>query len=127
MRLLNPEWVDLMHLPADAVDRRALIHEAADEVEDGVRLRSRPFGGIVVVVELRVRIGVVGELKRHRDVFGPDLLMPEGIGSELPVIVANRLVDYVPGRDSSAIAPDHGHDVITHNGDHLVAGEVPAG
>jgi hypothetical protein len=38
--LLNPERIDLMHLPTDAIYGHALIYEAADEVEDRIGLRS---------------------------------------------------------------------------------------
>ncbi len=108
-------------LPADAMDGDALLLEALHQLEDGVAFAADAFGAVVVVVELGVRVGLMRELERERDVVGADGGEP-GRLAKLAGRVIDGFVDDVPGDDAPLVAAHDRRDVLLEDGDGVFAG-----
>ena len=111
-------------LLADPVDAQALRLQPLDEAHGGVPLGRLPEV-VVVVVELRVGVGLVGELEGLREVVLADRLEP-GCLPQRPVLVEG-LVHDVPAADAAAVAAHDRRDVVPQAGEQRVAvGLLPA-
>ena len=102
-----------MALHADAVDPRpACLQFARPASRPSSASRRIPFV-VVVVVQLGVRIGLVGKLIGLVDVVVADDFEPLRLAASCRRGI-DRFVDDVPAVDPALVAADHGVDVLSH-------------
>ena len=120
-------------LDPHAVDRRAVLDQPPEQHHRTLVLGAG-LDAVVVVVQLGVRVGLVGVLEREREELRPHGPQPLGVAEVLRLgrlgvaAVVDRLVDDVPALDLPLVAPDQRGDVVLHAlGDDLLvaAGEEP--
>ena len=98
-------------LVADAVDAQPARLQVLDQ-PDHARALRRLLEVVVVVIELDVRIGFMGEFERLGDVVVADAVVPRRLAQR--AILVDRLVDDVPAMDLSLVATDNGVNVVAH-------------
>jgi hypothetical protein len=131
-----------VHLQTHAVDGDAARDHPADELVDRVALATATFGAEVVVEQLRVRVGGVGQDEGAVDVVFTDQAAKDrvapavthgvvGVGHVRRVAASEArrvhhpatqkgFVDDVVSVDAPPVTADHGGDVPLHRGQHLV-------
>ena len=109
-----------MSLDTDAAYRHAFGLQLFDERDRPVAL-GFVFEVVVVVDELRLRVGLVRILEGLLDVVGADDLVPERLTQR--AVFVEGFVDHVPALDLALVAADDGEDMVLHAGEQGVAGE----
>ncbi len=102
-----------MALEADAVDGDAAGLEVLDHGVDGVRLGADPVRAVVVVAELRARVGGAGGAEGRLDPVVAGALQV-GVATHALRPVGERLVDHVPGVDLAPVVRGDLRDVVEH-------------
>ena len=94
-----------MHLQTDSINRNAAVPQPFHQLVDRLRFGIHTFGSLVVVKQLRIRVGLMRPLECQGDVFRPDAAQPDGI---LQIALrVERFVDYIPGVDLTPVATNH--------------------
>src|SRR5438552_256325 len=104
-------------LQPDGRDRDSLVSEPPDQL-DGALPLGRALELVVVVVQLRVGVGLVGKPERRGEVVLSQNREPGGASQR--AVVVERLVHDVPALDPAAVAPHHGVDVVAQAGEQRV-------
>ena len=101
------------------MDRCAVLDQAFEQ-HHRTRVLGAGLDAVVVVIQLGVRIGFVGELERERQEFRPHGLQPRGIAEVLRLgrlgvaAVVDRFIDDIPAPDLSLVAAHQRADVVLH-------------
>ena len=90
-------------------DRYPLVPKPPDQL-DGAPPLGRALELVVVVVQLRVGVGLVGEPERRGEVVLSQNREPGGAAQR--AVVAERFVHDVPAFDPAPVASHHGVDVV---------------
>lgn len=115
---------DQMRLRAHAVDLDAALLQAADQALHRRALRPGRLEVVVVVVQLRVRVGRGGGLERERDVLGPDDVVEDG--RAVRAVLVEGLVDDVPGVAAALPVLGDLRDVVDEDGGEALGRPVAA-
>jgi hypothetical protein len=111
-----------VRLQTDAVNRHVPRYQVRQHRVHGVRFGVHAFRAVIVVVQQRIRVGFMREAERHFNVIFTDHAQPRRIA--VAAVVVNRLVDHIPQRNASLIAPDHRVNVIAQDANRFFTGEA---